>query len=354
MAKGMEKNSESKNTTINEQDMIERYIYEVTKRVSQDMREEIKLELQSLIEDMRTEEEISVSEILQKLGSPAEFAGRYKEGPNHLIGPEYYDHFIWVIKIVFIGIAISAVVSATVQGITGISSNDSIFSVFLGTFLGELTETLINGTISMIGMVTIIFAILERQKVKVALKPEETWTPEMLSPVPDKKAVISRSDSVISIIFITVFAALLIFVPEVFGAFRYEDKRVSSIACIFNLDAWDRILPLFIISLFVGLIDEIIRLVTGVYCKVVMYSSIICSGAQAVIAVILFKVMPLWNLEFTQKVLDYMGKSEFAEGDMLRFFGQSGFNNFLLLCICAISFLEIGVSVYKTLKYAKN
>ena len=40
---------------MNENEMIERYIYEVTRRVPQKTREEIRLELQTLIEDMRTE-----------------------------------------------------------------------------------------------------------------------------------------------------------------------------------------------------------------------------------------------------------------------------------------------------------
>ena len=45
---------------MNEKDMIERYIYDVVKRVPQESREEIRLELQSLIDDMCEQEDISV------------------------------------------------------------------------------------------------------------------------------------------------------------------------------------------------------------------------------------------------------------------------------------------------------
>lgn len=49
---------------MKENEMIERYIFEVTRRVPQDMREEIGLELRTLIDDMCTEEQSSVEEVL--------------------------------------------------------------------------------------------------------------------------------------------------------------------------------------------------------------------------------------------------------------------------------------------------
>ena len=55
---------------MNEKDMMERYIYEVTKRVSQKARKEIKLELQTLIEDMCEEEEMTMeTNIAKDLGA---------------------------------------------------------------------------------------------------------------------------------------------------------------------------------------------------------------------------------------------------------------------------------------------
>ena len=71
---------------MNDKEMAKRYIYEVVKRVPQDMREEIEMELQALIEDMCSQEELSVEEALQKLGDPAKFAKRYRDHDNYLIG----------------------------------------------------------------------------------------------------------------------------------------------------------------------------------------------------------------------------------------------------------------------------
>lgn len=355
---------------MNEKDMMERYIYEVVKRVPQELREEISLELQSLIEDMCEEKDCTVEEALQKLGNPIEFAKRYNDGPNYLIGPEYYRDYMWVLKLGLIGIGISALISAIMEAITGmeaVSGTDTWIHCFT-TFFVELVSTAINGAYSVIGIVTIIFAVLEWKKVKVSLKPEEkwdvddlsknvavvkSWTPNSLPPIPDKRAIISRGDSIFSIIFIIVFAVLLLVVPQLFGAFHFDDNKLISSVCVFNLEDWDRIAPLLIFSLFIGLVDEIVRLVTGYYCKVVMYSNIICNTIQIACGIVLLKVLPFWNPNFANKLQEYMDITEFSKGDILRFWGSNTFNNYILAGICLISCIEIGVSVYKTLRYSK-
>lgn len=347
---------------MNEQEMIERYIYDVVKRVPQDSREEIRMELQSLIDDMCEQEDSSVEEVLQKLGEPAKFARRYRDEGSYLIGPDYYDDYVWIVKIALFGIVISALVSAIVNGI--MNSGDVIY--FFVEFFEEFFSTLINGSFSVIGTLTIIFAVMERKKAKFDIKPEKnwsvkdlsknvatvnSWTPSLLPAVPDKRAVISRGDSVFSIIFTIVFIVLLIFAPQVFGAFHYEDGKLIPIASIFNMDEWNRIVPLFVFSLFVGMVNYIVRLIIGYHCKTVMYSTIITNVVQVAIAVVLFKCLPFWNPDFANQIGSAMEISEFSKGDILFYWESQGFENFLLLFVVLISLLEVGVSVYKTLKY---
>lgn len=349
---------------MNEKDMIERYIYEVTRRVPQENRDEIRLELQSLIEDMCAGENCSAEDALQKLGNPVEFAKRYRDDSNYLIGPEYYDNYIWVLKIALIGIAISAAISGLVSGITDTLN----WGEFFGNFFAELFTTFFSGIFSVVGAVTIVFAILEWQKVKVQIKPKEqwnvsdltknvafvkSWTPRSLPPIPDKRAIIKRSDSVISIIFITVFAALLLFAPQLFGAFHYDGNSLRSISCIFNLKEWGIIAPILFICLFAALVDEIIRLATGYYCRPVILSSIACNAIQIVGAVVLFKTVPFLNPNFLSEIQAVSGINKFSNADILVYWGTEGFGNVILGIICIISLVETGTAVYKTLRYAE-
>lgn len=349
---------------MSEQEMMQRYIYEVVKRLPQDSREDIRLELQALIEDMCMEEQISVEDALQKLGAPDEFAKRYRGDGSYLIGPEYYHNYLWVIKIALAGIGISALLSAVMQGIY---HADNITNFFI-SFFTELFSTAINGSYCVIGIITIIFAVMEHQHVKLNLKPEKnwsvkeftknmaaikTWTPGLLPPVPDKRAVISRSDSVVSIIMISLFSVLLSFAPQLFGAFRYEDGKLINIACIFNLKQWRIILPVLLLWLLIALIDEIVRLVIGCYCKAVMISNLVCNMLGIAIAAVILKVLPLWNLDFTDQLRETLGIHRYSKGDLLYYWKSDLMSNVILAGICLISLIEMGITVYKTLKYQK-
>lgn len=347
---------------MNDKEMTKRYIYDVVKRVPQNMREEIEMELQALIEDMCAQEELSVEEALQKLGDPAEFAKRYRDHDSYLIGPDYYDQYLWVLKLSVVCVGISAVVSAIVQALT---QSDTIVHFFT-TLFEEFFINLFGGVLSILGLITIIFAVMEYYKVTLQVKPGKnwsvkelskntasvnSWTPRLLPAIPDKRAVISRGDCVFTIIFIIIFSALLLFAPQLFGAFRYENGRLTSIACIFNIQEWGRIVPLFVFSLFIGLIDEIIRLVIGYYCKFVMYSNLACNAIQIAAAVVLLKCLPLWNPDFAKEISAAAGIAEFSRGDLLAHWGSGIFSNVMLFIIILISLAEIGVTVYRTLRY---
>lgn len=350
---------------MNEQEMIERYIYEVVKRVPQDSREDIRMELQTLIDDMCMEEQISAEEALQKLGAPEEFAKRYRGDGSYLIGPEYYDNYLWVIRLALAGTGISAAFSGFMHGF---SHADSIVNFFV-SFFTELFATAISGAYCVTGIVTIIFAVLERQNVKLSIKAEKnwsvkeltknsglnkSWTPFQLPPVPDKRAVISRCDSAVSIIMISVFSALLLFKPQLFGFFHYENGQVQAVSCVFNLDKWQMVLPVFLLWLFTCIIDEIVRLVTGCYCRTVMYCNLICNTLQLIIAAVLLKVMPLWNPDFANQLMQASGISSYSAGDLLYYWNSDFFNNIILAVIILISVAETGITVYKTLKYSKH
>ena len=90
-------------------DLIERYLYAVTKRMNPKIREDVKNELSCLIEDMLmercgdvvpTEKDIRV--VLTELGTPQELYIKYSgDGDKCLIGQPYYSTYLFVMKIVF-------------------------------------------------------------------------------------------------------------------------------------------------------------------------------------------------------------------------------------------------------------
>ena len=358
--------------TQRDQDLMKRYIYQVVRRLPKDQRDEVGLEIQELISDM-LEQSASMDDVLTQLGDPAKFAESYRDDGHYLIGPEYFDTYIWFVKTVMICVIISVAVVGVIEclreGLGG-EGAESIAAAVRVVINGitNMTANLIVSGISAFGGVTLIFAVMERQKIKIELQKAKEWTveeldsgsqtirggwtPERLSPVPDKKAVISRGDSIAGIVFIVIFFVLILTAPHFFAAVLKEGEGYVTIP-VFNLEKWNMILPFFAASLLVGLVDEIFRLIAGVYCRMVMISNIVCGFIMIGLNVVILKVLPLWNPDFAQQIKALAG---FQEKEMFidrvaQVWDTGIITNGFLILIIVCTLLEIAVTVYKTLRY---
>ncbi len=88
--------------------MIERYLYDVAKRLPEDIREDVKNELRSNIEDMLSDDpgEEEIEKVLLEMGSPAKLAVKYQPNPRYLISPELFDDYFTGLKIVAVTLAV--------------------------------------------------------------------------------------------------------------------------------------------------------------------------------------------------------------------------------------------------------
>lgn len=346
-----------------EQELMERYIYQVVRRLPRDQQDEVAMELRELIGDMY-EERDSMEDVLRELGDPAEFSRKYHDNAHYLIGPAYYDTYLWFLKVVLLCTAVPVVIAAVVNGVL---EADGAFPAAVTAFaIRGITEGLISlfsCCISVVGGVTILFAILERKQIKVEQKARRQWqvqdlgdnfsaprwTPRMLSPLPHPKARISRSDSVVGIVFIAIFCALLIFAPHFFSVILPGDP--VQMVPFFNLEQWNRILPLFVLTMVLSLADEIFRLVNGRYCIRVMVCNIACSAVHLVLSVVVLKVLPLWNPQFVQQLQQAQALSGKHAAEFLVYWNAEWASNILLVIVVVATLLEMGVTVYKTLRY---
>jgi len=81
-------------------DMIGRYIYDVTRRLTKNERSEIKRELESSITDMLPDNPSGqdIIDVLTKLGAPRILAEQYRQKPQYLISPAMFDNYFSVLK----------------------------------------------------------------------------------------------------------------------------------------------------------------------------------------------------------------------------------------------------------------
>ena len=102
--------------TPNEKDYMDRYIYQVIHRLPKAQREEVRMELEELISDMYADRG-SMEEVLTELGDPAEFAKQYQNEQKYLIGPEYFDTYLWFVKVVLICAAVPILIISLINAI---------------------------------------------------------------------------------------------------------------------------------------------------------------------------------------------------------------------------------------------
>ncbi len=206
---------------------IERYLYEVGRRLPGKQREDIIKELRSLIQDALeakagkggtpTKEDILA--VLKEMGSPAEVAARYSDWTQYVVGPELfpiYRIFLTVILCVMLFAVLLAFIVQAVQ--TGPYGN-------FWPAIGQLFGGIISGALSAVGAVTIIFFIIERakkqdrEKFKSAMNDmkkglekgfnkEYSWNPEKMQPVPAKQDTMKYGEVIAGIVFSTIAIVL--------------------------------------------------------------------------------------------------------------------------------------------------
>lgn len=355
-----------------ERDLMERYLYQVTRRLPRAQRDEVRRELEELVTDI-ADAKGSVEAALTELGDPAELARRYAGTQRCLIGPEYYDTYVWLMRIVLVcSIVPVFAVSLLIGVLEAVSGQTSLVGMAAAGAVMGLSNAFVSAVqagLSAFGAVTLVFAVIERQKVKLDLEREKKWsvgelendartakprwTPAFLEPVPDKRALISRSDSAAGVIFIVIFCALLIFSPQLFAAFVPREGDVVSVP-LFNLSQWNSILPVFALSMLLSLTDEIIRLVAGCYCRLVMISSIVCNLAVIVLSAILLKGMPLWNPDFLLQLELALGEDLPGAGGLFLHWNTEAVSNVILALIILIAVMETGVTIWKTMRFGAD
>ena len=296
-------------------ELVEKYLYDVVRRLPKKQQEDIKQELRTLIEDMLEERndinddiiiesyEEKVYFVLNQLGDPAVLARSYSGGQDSLISGEYYNSYCYILKIVLVctlvGLVISNIVSAIVHVVESEMAIASAFNDMIN--IGMIPMVLIQ----VFGFITLAYAVMERNQIRVK-ETAAKWTPEKLPEIPGKKAKVSRIESVVGIVFGALFIILLTFAPQLLGAWIQRDDSITSIP-IFNLSIWGMVLPFFIISIMCGMVDDFVKFMVGRYTYTLMAVTIITDVIGFAISFVIFKFFPIWNPNFIPEIQKVMG-----------------------------------------------
>lgn len=263
-------------------DLIERYIYAVTKHMKSTMKKDVAAELETIIQDMLEERcgdvipnEHDIKVVLTELGTPAELASKYKgETQDCLIGQPYYSLYVYVLKIVtaciiggmFLAQIMAAVTSHTIWYI-------AIYQTIGGILGGVLTG---------FAFVTLLFAFFYKKEIKVEGLNDGI---DNLPPVPKKTNRISKADAIFGITFSVIFTLVFLVCPQII-CIAFVKNGVGVYEPLFNLEyirqTWYLILAFGIL----GVIKDSVRLIDGSYTKRVMIVTLITNIIDAVLSIV--------------------------------------------------------------------
>lgn len=334
---------EAKQTYL--QDMTERYIYEVTRRLPASQRKDIEKELGTLIEDMLSERTDTpapedIDAVLTELGRPAALAEKYNGKKACLIGPAYYNLYIMLLKIVLpataLGICIAMIVGMLTQ------APDS-----LGDAIGSFMGALFSAPLQAFAYITIGFALAERYAKDGKFPKEQPWRPADLPPKPEKGMLIPKSEPIAGMIFTVLAIILFNAAPGLFSIYSVGETTV--ITPVFELSALQTLLPLLNIIFCMGLLRELLKLVIGRYTLQLAIPSILLHAVSLGLTFWFLSHTEIWNPQLPE-ALQNLGFPITADdlAGYVRIFVR------IILALSVVGFLSESITLLvKAFKYGK-
>lgn len=205
-------------------DLIDRYIGAVRRHLPKSANPDIVSELTDNLRSQAEEREQALgralndeeqAELLKPHGHPWLMASRYMP-QQHLIGPAMYPYYRQTVSIAVYWVVLPI-------GLVG-GAVTALYSDHPSLWFSRMLSSAWNGAIYAVGIVTIVFAFLEHERVKFTAL--ENWNPRRL-PAPGQRREIPRSETVIGLVFQIAF---LIYWTKVVGLpdfILYDGARVQ-------------------------------------------------------------------------------------------------------------------------------
>lgn len=328
--------------------LIDRYVYAVTKGLPQKQREDIDKELRTLIDDMLEQYQgdephtKKIERVLIGLGDPELLADSYRESKKYLIGPQNFDKYILMLKLVsgavFIGISIASVID-------GVFTTQTDITNMIVDYIATMFYALLQG----FAWVTAGFAIAEYNGVNLPNKnvENEAWSPSDLPLLPEKAASISRIESVFAILFSTIFTSIFYFAPQMFAAYIRDGAGGMNVIPVFNVEVLSKYKALILVVFILGVAKEALKLIIGRWNLKLSYSLTLLNISALALTLIIFANQAIWNVNFISEILRYAS----IEVDPLNQWINLSTGSIILFIFAYV--LEIVTGLYKGVKYNK-
>lgn len=240
--------------------LVDRYVHDVVRRLPESQREdvakELSAEIQEMIDDRSNGKNTSnkdVTDVLTDLGHPRHLADQYRERPRYVIGPEYYELYVNLLKTILV--IVLPLLIFVVWMSEAMTVQHSVLSILL-----KLAGVAFEAAVHIFFWTTLSFALV--QHFMGDQKIDGEWKPEDLPELPPEQEI-GRGESYFAISwFVFAVLATLFQVPFIYSLLGPDD-----VPQFFAPEMWPWwTLGLLGVSL-LGLIAELVKLAIGGWTK---------------------------------------------------------------------------------------
>ncbi|MBI9100934.1 MAG: hypothetical protein JEY99_00860 [Spirochaetales bacterium] len=195
--------------------IVDQYVEAVGQNLPFRGRSDIKLELRSLLLDQieseygETPALEDVKRVITGFGSPASVAAGYS-GRREPISRGLSSLYFLIIKIIPFAMLVAFTVIFVMDVIFRNLSGGDFFRAFGQNFLNA-----VNGAVSGIGMVTIIFIVITRFGKKGVDDKEDSWSVDELESITLENGAESTASTIVGIVFLSILIVLVALAPQI-------------------------------------------------------------------------------------------------------------------------------------------
>ena len=275
--------------------LIERYIYAISRQLPAKSREDTAKELRTLVADMLAERgaeqepsEEDVREVLTELGRPDELAQKYLPAQrNCLIGQPHFRIYQLVLRIVLAATLFGLSVAQLIALVSAPPAN-------LLVFLGEWALSLFSGGMQAFAYVTLIFALFYRYGVR--FEEEKDFLSE-LPELPERAQKTSTAGNIVSLIFTVLFALAFVVLPETNIPVWFEERGFIP---LLNPEFLRSMRPLLLANLAVGALNNIALIAEHKNSVLVLLTQLLDAVLSGALAWAFFASPKLFSSHFLQ------------------------------------------------------
>ncbi|MEN6596127.1 MAG: hypothetical protein ABFC31_14370 [Clostridiaceae bacterium] len=340
--------------------LIERYVQEVTRRLPEKEREEVSRELKSNIYDMLPEhpDEAAIKNVLNGLGSPAALAEKYRQNPRHLISPAYYDEYTralkWVLPLVGVVVMAIGMLVGAIEAMKGDAASVQDIAYIISNIISKGVSMGVSAAFQALVWTTVGFVIAEHAGEKVKGTKAPVWKVEDLPELqPNEKTRIPLSDGIAELILTVVFS--IIGILFCVGSFPFAMIIIDGqmqVANIFSAEFLAALVPVIAVTAAFGVASAVVKI------KDCHWTSLVCSlhVLHKLVSMALSVYMLTRPFIFSAEFTAFMKGFNMPELAGFPWFGVNGMNPFLVfIAVMTVigTIADCAKSIALTVKYKK-